>query len=145
MAGVNISVDGLEGITKILEDIAPKHANNLLRTTINAIATDIKKEAKKLAPKDTGTLRKAIKAKRKKSPPDKPEAEVFVEKGKDAKNDAWYWLFVEYGSASGTPEQPFIRPAKKAIEADMQNVFLRNFENKLTAKIKREQKKKAVK
>ncbi len=145
MVDVNINVDGLEGITKILEDIAPKHANNLLRTTINGIATEIKKEAKLRVPSNTGNLKKAIKAKRKKSPAHKPEALVYVEKGRNAKNDAFYWHFVEYGTSYGQKEQPFIRPAKLVVENDLPNLFLKTFEKKLAAKIKKEQKKKAVK
>ena len=141
-----VNVEGLDEIVHILETIAPKHANNILKTTVNAIAAEIKKDARKNAPSgDTKKLKKAIKSKGKRSKPENPVAIVYVEAGKGAKNDAWYWIFSEYGTVNGMGEQSYIRNAKEKVMGNLEQTFLAIFKKKLAAKIKREQKKKAIK
>lgn len=141
----NLEVIGLEDIQKILAEIAPKHARNLSRALVQSLASTVAKEAKKKVPVDKGTLKKAIKAKRKKSSPDKPVSDVIVEQGKNAKNDGFYWHMVEYGTGGPTPqpEQPFLRPSRDYVEANMKDIVNDQFTKKLVAAVKREQKKAA--
>ena len=40
----------------------------------------------------------------------------MVEHGKDAKNDAWYWHFIEYGTVNGIAAKPFMQPAIDEIK-----------------------------
>ena len=54
-------VEGLEDVQKLLERDAPKQANNIMRSVIQDVASEIAKEAKKNVPRQTGNLRKAIK------------------------------------------------------------------------------------
>lgn len=138
-----VEVIGLEGVNKVLKELVPKHARNLSRSLIHGLASETSKEAKKRVPRDTGTLKKAIKAKRRKSPPDKPVSDVIVESGKKAKNDGFYWFFVEYGTGGPVPqpEQPFLRPAKDLIQANMPRIIDEQFKKKLAAAAKRELKK----
>lgn len=133
-----LKVEGLEEVRAMLKDIAPRHARNLMRATIFGVAQEIRDHAKRAAPKDTGTLRKAIKAVRRKSHPDAPVAEVRVTHGAQAKNDAFYWRFVEYGSAGDTPqpERPFIRPAAEKARTEFTDVVRRQFAKKLEAKLR---------
>lgn len=137
-------ITGTEDVNKILTQIAPRHARNLMRATIHGVASTIAKDAKANAPEDTGALKKSIKAKRKKSPPDAPVSEVFVEHGGKAKYDAFYWRFVEYGTRSKA-EHPFIRPAAGKARANYKQVLTAEFGKKLEAALKREAKKRAKK
>lgn len=140
---VKTDIVGIDEINKVLGDLLPKHARNLSRSFVHGLASEVTKEAKKRVPRKTGTLKKAIKAKRKKSTPDKPVSDVVIEQGKSAKNDGFYWFFVEYGTGGPVPqpERPFLRPARDLIEANMPKVAKEQFNKKLAALVKREQKK----
>jgi len=140
-----VQVIGMDDIKKLLTQFTPKHANNLSRALIHSLASSTVKEAKKKVPVDKGTLKKAIKAKRRKSKPGQPVSDVIVEQGKGAKNDGFYWHMVEYGTGGPTPqpEQPFLRPAKDYIEANMPRIIDEQFTKKLTGLINREKKKAA--
>jgi HK97 gp10 family phage protein len=144
---MTFTITGVEDVNKILTEIAPKHARNLMRATIFGVAQTIAKEAKLKAPVDTGNLRKAIKAKRKRSPPDAPVSEVIVEHGNSAKHDAFYWRFVEYGTSgkNGQSERPFIRPATDSARATFNETLTKEFGKKLESALKREAKKRAKK
>ena len=136
-----IKIDGLPELGHILDAIGIKEARNLNRATIHAIAARTAKDAKSKVPKDTGTLKKAIKAKRRKPKnPDKPFSDVMVEHGKDAKNDAWYWHFIEYGTEKQAA-QPFMQPAIDQIRPAIPAIYKEEFFKKLASRIKREQKK----
>lgn len=141
----SVSVVGIDEINELLSEIMPKHARNLSRSFIHGIASRVAKEAKKNAPKDTGTLKKSIKAKRRRSPPDKPVSEVIVTR--DSKADGFYWRFVEYGTAGKNPQpaRPFLEPAKQTIAGNIEQVAEEEFKNKLAKTIAREKKKAAKK
>lgn len=138
-----VEVVGIEEINKILGELVPRHARNLSKSVIHGLASETVKEAKKNVPTDTGTLKKAIKAKRRRAKPDKPVSDVIIEQGKSAKNDGFYWFFVEYGTGGPVPqpEQPFLRPAKDLVQSEMPRILDEQFTKKLAALIKREQKK----
>lgn len=132
-----VVITGTEDVAKLLNNIAPKHAKNLLRSTVHAVAARVGKQAKENAKKykDTGTLQKSIKWRRKKSPPEKPVSIVYV------KPEAFYWRFVEYGTKKGLPERPVFRLAEQQLKSDMPKILVEEFAKKLEAKIKREAKK----
>lgn len=142
---LSVEVTGVTDLLNILEKAGPRHSRNLMRATIQGIAVDIAKDAKKGAPKDSGDLRKAIKAKRRKSPPTAPVSEVRVEHGSSAKVDAFYWRFVEYGTRgkTGHAAHPFIKPAAEAAKADFTKTLTEQFGKKLEAALKREAKRNA--
>lgn len=131
---MSFSITGTEEIKEILKEIAPKHARNLMRSTVHGIASQIAKDASQNAPDDTGFLKKNIKAERKKSPPDIPISDVTVK-------DAFYWRFLEYGTRTGVRERGFIRAAKDRAESNIKQIITEQFAKKLAAMIKREQKK----
>jgi HK97 gp10 family phage protein len=138
-----IEVFGLEEIKKVLSQLAPKHAANISKAFIHGLASETAKEAKKNAPKDTGRLRKAIKAKRRRGKPGQPVSDVIVESGKDSRNDGFYWRFIEFGTGGKNPqaERPFLRPAKDMIQSNLPRIAEEQFTKKLSAAVKREQKK----
>jgi len=140
---MSFSIHGIEDIDKVLSEIAPKHARNLSRALMQSLASDIAKGAKKLVPTRTGNLKKAIKAKRRRSKPDQPISDVIVESGKNKAYDGFYWRFVEYGTGgdSPSPEQPFLRPSLDRVQANMPTILEQNFRKKLIGMINREKKK----
>lgn len=142
---MTISITGVDEVKDILNNIAPRHARNLMRATIQSIASTIAQDAKANAPKDTGTLIKAIKAKRKKSHPDKPISDVVIESGKSVKYDAFYWRFVEHGTGGDNPqpERPFIRPAADRVRSNFKAILTEEFGKKLEKALEREGKKRA--
>ena len=136
-----MEVIGIESMNKIFADILPKHARNLSKAFVHGLASDMAKEAKKRVPVDKGKIKKSIKARRRRSRPERPVSDVVVEGGR------FYWHMVEYGTggANPQPEQPFLRPAKDLVRAEMPERAEAQFEKKLAALIKREQKKAAKK
>lgn len=139
---MTMQVIGTEDIKRTLEEIAPKYSRNLMRATVQGIASEISKESKKRVPKLSGVTKRAITAKRKKSHPDKPVSEVIVRHGNEAKYDAFYWRFVEYGTVKQSA-QPFIKPAEELVGANLNAVLTEQFGKKLEALLKRERKKQA--
>jgi HK97 gp10 family phage protein len=153
-AGIQQGFDvrGDKEIAEFLRTIQPKFANSLLRSTNFAVAGEIAKKAKANA-KENGlqTVSRAIKAKRKKSPPDKPVSTVYVQHGGGAKDDAWYWHFHEFGtvvryrkdgvSLGRISEKRFIGRAFDAVMADMRNILREKFTKQLQKKVRSEQKK----
>lgn len=139
-----LKVTGIDELRDTLKNIAPKEARNLMRATIQAVAKDIAKDVKNNAPEDKGILKKAIKAKRKKSHPNNPISQVLVGSGKREKYDAYYWVFVEYGTRL-IPPTPFVGPAKLRAQANMperlKNEFGKKLEKALAKKAKKAGKK----
>jgi len=137
------NVKGLENVDAILNEIAPKNAKNLMRATIHGYVGRIAKQAKNNVRVDSGTLKKSIKAKREKSSPFNPKSSLFITTGRSAKNDAFYWRFVEYGTSGPTaqPPRPFIWPAIQQMESQKEKIMSEEFGKKLEKSIKRELKK----
>jgi len=136
---VSFSISGTDEIKKILNEIAPNHARNLMRSTIHGIASTIAKDAKQNAPVgETKLLKANIKAARKKSPPDRPVSEVKI-KG------AFYWRFVEYGTKTGVKEHAFVRKAVDRANANLTKIINEQFGKKLEAMLKKQAKKGAIK
>lgn len=142
-----VQVIGLEEIQKVLTQIAPVHARNLSRALIHGLASETAKEARKRVPTDTKTLRKAIKAKRRRGKPGQPVSDVIIDKARGAGGDVFYWNMVEYGTGGKTPqpERPFLRPARDLTEANMPRIIEEQFKKKLVSAINRAKKKAAKK
>jgi len=136
----DVEVVGDAEVRNILDNITMYHAQNLLRATVQSIASRIAAEAKKNAPVRTGKLKKSIKAVRRKSPPDRPVSDVTAKGGTSS---AYYWRFVEFGTnhARKQGEQPFVRPAIDLYRANKQAWFSELFGKKLEAALKRAAKK----
>lgn len=144
---MSFEIKGATEIVNLLEKAGPRHSRNIMRATVHGMASTVTKEAKQLVPRDTGTLKKAIKTKRRKSPPEKPVSEVRVEHGFNSKNDGFYWRFVEYGTGGKNPQpaRPFIGPAAHNLMSNYKDVMRDQFGKKLEAALKREAKRMAKK
>lgn len=144
MTRKGLSIDGIEEVQNYIDGQLKKDARNLNRATVHAIAGVVRDEAKQNAPKDTGTLRKAIKAiRRKPKNPDKPFSDVNVTHGNDARHDAFYWRFLEYGTSTGVQEHGFFRKAVADIKPRIPGLFKDLFFKRLEAKIKRDARREA--
>lgn len=142
--GTYLRVEGIEQVQKALMETAPKAARNLMRATIQKVASDLAKEVKAAAPVDSGNLKKSIGAKRKNSHPDRPVSQVLAREGKKEKYDGFYWKFIEYGTKHISPA-PFIGPIKAKAQSDMPRLMREAFTKKLEDAVARELKKAAKK
>ena len=141
---MSVEVIGADEVAKVLSEFAPRIANNLSRALVHGIAGEIRDEAKRRVPKRTGNLKRSMKIKRRRSKPGQPVSDVVFTQGKSAKNDGFYWRFVENGTQD-LPERPFVRPAKDLIFSKLDEVVDRQFKKKLIAAVNREKKKRALK
>ena len=124
-----IQIDGLDEFHSMLREVMPHQARNILRATVQGVASDVAKQMRKRAPKNEGDLRKAIKAKRRRGSPDEIVSEVRIEHGKGAKNNAWYWHFVEFGTTY-TAGTPFIIPTVENMSPQIPAIFREQFGKK---------------
>jgi len=148
-------ITGIEEVKAILEEVVPKEAENLNRSTMFAIASEVKKlSALNARAQGLQLISKAMKAERKKSPPERPISVVIVQHGPGAKFDAWYWHFHEFGTAprftNGKPsgritEKGFIRKGKNRVSANLDGIIREKFQKVLTKRIKAVQKRNRAK
>ena len=131
-------VQGLKELQAALKDLPDRIARNVLRGSVSAGATVIRKEAQTRAPVSTGpkregqpppgTLKRSVYQKqiRELSNMLKQTFYVGVRKGKKYRNqgkkgnlsqDAYYARFVEFGT-SKMPARPFMRPAFEAKKGE---------------------------
>lgn len=137
-----IRIEGLDELQATLDGLAKNEAYNLMRATVYGVAQQVAKRASERVPVDTGTLKQAIKAKRGRlRQKDKPYADVIIESGKDAKHDAFYWRFVEYGTSTGIKEHAFVRKAVESVRAEIPAIMREQFGKKYEALLKRKAKK----
>jgi len=126
MARVSMSIEGLDAVSDVLAKVGPREARNLLRNTVHAVAGQVRDEMRKRAPKDEGTLRKAITAKREKMRGNQVASNITITHGKAVRHNAFYWHMVEYGTVKDRA-QPFITPSVEAMRPQIPGIFTREF------------------
>jgi len=131
---MQLDIHGIESTVDLLKNVAPRSANNILRNTVTDVARDLAKDIKNTAPKDEGTLRKSIQAKRRKGRRDEIAASVLFRR--DAKADGFYWRFIEYGTVKD-PARPFVKPAVERLNARIGQVFNNSFGIRFEKEMKR--------
>lgn len=129
--GITVSIEGIEGVNRVLNEVGPREGRNLIRATVQDIASQLAKSAKENAPTDEGDLRAGIKAKRDKASRDKVSSSVRV-------FGAFYWRFLEYGDGPDGVEHAFFLKALQEMRPNMDRVYIDAFAKKLAARIKRE-------
>ena len=137
-----VHIEGLEALRKMSDQVAPKVARRLARATVHSIAGEVRNAMRQRAPKDDGTLRKAIKSKRRRGRPDEAVSDVRIEHGRTVKNNAWYWHFIEFGTTKHTA-QPFIQPTVDEYAPRIPTIYREEFGRRLEkelAKAHRQQK-----
>jgi len=119
------NVDGLRQLGKNMEKLSLELRFKIAERALRAGASVIQKTAKSLAPKsdaphqwgvrrgvkvDPGNLKKNIFTVRVKRTDLTGEVEVRVRHAGKPPRDAFYWLFLEFGTVKMAP-RPFMRPA----------------------------------
>lgn len=160
-----MAIEGMEELVQTLNDFMPREARNLARSVVHASAGKVRNRMRQRAPKDTGTLRKAITTKRGRGTPTRVFSDVLITKGKGQTNDAWYWHFVEFGTkgysagetrrdAGGKSRgvmrrnvparsaQPFITPSVEEMRPELPRIFREEWGKKLEKAIARKARKK---
>lgn len=156
---LDFEIQGIKEIREVLDNLAPRHARNILKNTIYSVAAELRNDIKAAAPVDSGDLRKNVAAKNLRSHPDKPASVVYF------KPDGFYWRFVEHGTAPGkkgsrittnrgrsrsriqyrshpgTPARPFVMPAVNRMRTRLPQIINEKFTKALEKAVARELKK----
>lgn len=138
-----LEITGIKEFRKMASTLAPRQARNLARSTVHGVAGEIRKDMRKRAPRDEGTLRKAIKAVRRRMQGNTAISDVRIEHGGGVKNDAWYWHFLEFGTQRQSA-QPFIQPTVSEMEPRLPAIWADQFGKKLEKALAREAKRQGV-
>jgi len=117
------NLTGFKEFAKALRELGPRVGRKHLRASTAKGAAVIRKEARALAPVDTGEMRKDIQIKRERTSGDNVASySVYTRGGKRSRlagkarnvdKDSFYWKFVEFGTVR-MAAQPFMRPAFEA-------------------------------
>ena len=132
-----VSIDGLEELNYMAERVSPRVANRLSRNTVNYLAGQLRNAMRKRAPKDKGTLRRAIHVVRRKGTPTNAVSDVRVGHGRGARWDAWYWHFIEFGTIRHGA-QPFIQPTIDEFTPQMPAIYRKEFGRRLEKQLEKE-------
>lgn len=141
MAKPHAHIEGMEFLRDQLEQFMPRESTAILRRTVTRVAATIRNDIRKNAPKDTGTLRKAVQSKRNRGTRDRIEASVVITKGSGAKHDAWYWHLVEFGT-QWVQARPFVVPAFQRARASYRQLFEREFLQQIAKQLEKRAKQK---
>lgn len=144
MTGTGARIDGLDFLKDQLEGFLPRETTAILRRTVTKIAAQVRNDIRAAAPKDTGTLRKAIRSKRNRGTRDEVEAGVYITTGKGAKHNAFYWHWIEFGTQR-LPARPFVAPAaekaragyREALKSEVGRQVIKQLENRAKAQARR--------
>lgn len=150
MAVKGIRVDGLEYVEDMMARVSVREGRRANANATHAMARKIVVSSRLKAPRGrTGTLRKAIMAKRgRPTNRDRPFSDVVITHGRSARHDAWYWRFVEYGTQpmtggrkggahAGLPARPFIQPARDEVAANYVAIFREEFYYKMVQQMRK--------
>lgn len=131
---ITVNVRGARAVERTLREIAPKHAEALVKATIGAIATDIMKDAKRemhfTGPYSTGNMKRSTKKRARRTRDGIIQTDIVVSKR------AFYWRFYEYGNGEVKKRAMFAKAIEKArpeLGPRFQELFLK----KLTARLSR--------
>ena len=137
---MTVTVTGIADINRILTDLAPKEAKNLMRATVGDIAKTAAETATRHTPDDpstgAGDLKSSIKAKRERGTRGRVEASVVVTNIK--RN--FFWHFLEYGDGPDKVEHAMFGKTLEEMRPDIKRIYLEAFVKKLVARLKRERK-----
>lgn len=152
---MTVRIEGAQQVIDALNKLGSQKARKVIRRSTDKLAAAAVKKIKANAPvhdKDIirnvkggervtkkGTLRRAIKKKQKKDKNDntKFQSNIEIEHGKDKKNDAYYWHFVEYETAKSRA-RPFIKPVENASKLTAEQDMLEMLESEVLKELQRE-------
>ena len=133
----NIRITGIADVNRVLREIAPREAINLMRATTADLAKGIAQDAKATAPADRrGRIAKGIKHKRARGDKDTVKAEVVA----NADGKSLFWRFLEYGQGPDNVEHAYFLRALMMAQTEIEQRYLRSFTDKLTSRLARKSK-----
>jgi HK97 gp10 family phage protein len=127
---IETTLTGADDVRRILDQIGPREAKNIMRATVGDMAAGIRKDARQEAPVDDGDLKRSIKVKRRRVVMGRVRADVVVER------KAFYWRFVEYGTREQS-ENAFFTRALEKFRGQAMDRFLGSFVKKFEARLAR--------
>jgi hypothetical protein len=135
---VKVTITGIADVNRILAEIAPREAKNLLRNTTVEIARELAKDAKTFTPDDPATqawVADSFTAKRERGDRNTVAASTIVKKGKGSRS--FIWRFLEYGTGPEGVEHAMFLKAFQKMKPEIVPTYLRIFGQKLEARLER--------
>lgn len=133
---MEMRIRGIEDVNRVLREIAPNEAKNLMRATTADLAKGIAKDARDNAPVDQGDVRAGIKHKRARGDRNTVKAEVVA----NANGKSFHWRFREYGQGPDGREDAFFLRALMKAETELAQRYLETFTDKLVRRLARKSK-----
>lgn len=130
---MKMEIRGIEDVNRVLAQIAPREAKNLMRATTADLAKGIAQDAKAGAPRDEGDLKKGIGHKRARGDRETVKAQVLANRN----GGSFYWRFLEYGDGPDGVEHAFFLKALEKARTDMNARYLKVFVDKLEKRLVR--------
>lgn len=134
---IDMDIRGADDIDRLLNQIAPRQATNIMRATIHGIAGTIRDDAKRFMPVDEGDMRRGTKTKRERAVRGQLLSTVRVA------HSAFYWRFLEYGDGPDGVEHAMFARAVENYRADQNRVLVTQFVRKFEAALARAQRRQA--
>lgn len=132
----NIRIRGISDVKRVLAEIAPREAINLMRATTADLAKGLAVDARANARVDEGDLMRGIKHKRARGTRTTVKAEVVA----NADGKSFHWRFREYGQGPDGREDAMFLRALMDSQGDLEQRYLKSFTDKLTSRLARKAK-----
>lgn len=133
---MEMRIRGIEDVNRVLQEIAPREAKNLMRATTADLAKGIAQDAKANAPVDHGDVAAGIKHKRARGDRTTVKAEVVA----NANGTSFHWRFREYGQGPDGREDAFFLRALMKANSEIAQRYLDAFTDKLVRRLARKSK-----
>lgn len=133
---MDVRIRGIEDVNRVLREIAPNEAKNLLRATTADLAKGIAKDAQANAPVDQGDIKGGIKHKRARGDKNTVKAEVVA----NANGSSFHWRFLEYGQGPDKREVAYFLRALMKSQSELAQKYLESFTDKLVRRLARKNK-----
>lgn len=131
---IKTRLSGIDDVDRLLSQVAPKQARNIMRSTVHDMAGQVRNDAKKAMPVDEGDMTKGTKAKRERVRNNRVKSTVRVAR------KAFYWRFLEYGDGPDGVEHAFFARATQKLKMNMNQRFLTSFGKKFEQTLARARK-----
>lgn len=133
---MKVTITGIADVNRILREIAPREAKNLLSTTIMEMAKELAKDAKNNTPNDPSSpewLGDGYGSKRERGNRNTVAASVVV---RNIRRN-YFWRFLERGQGPDNVEHAMFLQAFQKMKPEINAVYMRIFGKKLEARLKR--------
>lgn len=130
---MTVRITGIADVNRVLREIAPNEARNLLRATTAELAKGVAADARKNVPVDSGDLLRGIGHKRGRGARDRVVAHVIA----NSDGRSYYWRFREYGQGPDRREDAMFTKALMSAQSELAHRYLSVFTDKLIRRLAR--------